>query len=433
MLIHRRLSGESAHRKIELPPDTIYLYLIAMRILLYSSFFICLAASLPFFKGLEESNEKKLIKLGPQEYKIINENDKLSLKRRNVNFIDVTNHIPIEDAIEQGIVQNPKTPFLTRIFSFGSKQVSFLEKKIPVYNYPTAVDNFEEVTKIFKRIDTDRMFNNLSKFTSFYTRYYKSKTGLESADWLYETLSTIIQPLDNNAKITKFHHNGWDQYSIIVSIIGKLTDKVIAGAHQDSANLIFPNLMKAPGADDDGSGTVTLLESLRLIVEEYVAGRFVPKNTLEFHFYSAEEGGLLGSLDVFTSYSANNEVVLGMLQQDMTGYTASTVDAGIEPHVGLITDYTTVNLNNFLKLIIDSYLSITYHETSCGYACSDHSSALENGYPSGFVIESEFKYVSKYIHSAMDTIDRLDWNHIREHVKLTTAYAYELGLATNLH
>ncbi|KAG7661064.1 LAP1 [[Candida] subhashii] len=94
----------------------------------------------------------------------------------------------------------------------------------------------------------------------------------------------------------------------------------------------------------------------------------------EFHWYSAEEGGLLGSIDVFSQYSARKEVVVGMLQQDMTGYTAGTKKEGVEPHFGLITDYTSVELNNFLKLLINTYNSIPYQESSCGYACSDHRS-----------------------------------------------------------
>jgi len=154
---------------------------------------------------------------------------------------------------------------------------------------------------------------------------------------------------------------------------------------------------------------------------------------LEFHWYSAEEGGLLGSIDVFSRYSSDNEVVVGMLQQDMTGYTQGSIDAGIEPHFGLIEDYTSVELNNFLKLIIGTYNSIPYHSSECGYACSDHASALENGYPSSFLIESEMKYSNKYIHSVMDTIDRLDFDHVKEHIKLTIAFAYELSLAKKLH
>lgn len=45
--------------------------------------------------------------------------------------------------------------------------------------------------------------------------------------------------------------------------------------------------MSTPGADDDGSGTMSILEAYRGLIS---AG-FLPKRTVEFHFYSAEVGG----------------------------------------------------------------------------------------------------------------------------------------------
>ncbi|KAI3407026.2 LAP1 [Candida oxycetoniae] len=376
--------------------------------------------------------KNRLIKLAPNEYRLVSEDEKLNLKRRNQNFIDMTGQIPIDVAVEQGLVTKPVLSVWQKVFLIGSKQITSLKKTIPIYNYPKSTKYNNEINKLFALIDVDFMLKKLTKFTSFYSRYYRSESGSESANWLHGQVLKLVGEF-KQIQVKKIHHDGWDQFSIIVSIPGEVKDKVVVGAHQDSANLILPSIMKAPGADDDGSGSITILESLRLILEAYANGSFKPYNTLEFHWYSAEEGGLLGSIDVFSRYSNASEVVVGMLQQDMTGYVQGTIDAGVEPHFGLISDYTSVELNNFLKLIIKAYNSIPYHESKCGYACSDHASALENGYPSSFLIESEMKYSNKYIHSVMDTIDRLDWDHIKEHVKLTVAYAYELSSAKDLH
>lgn len=376
-----------------------------------------------------EATEPRLIKLGANEYELVTEATKLEYKRSNKKFIDVTNQVPIEDAIKSGMIEQSTADIWTKVLTLGSTQLETLDKPVPNYKYPTKFEHKKEINNIYERIDTEFMHDKLAKFTSFFTRYYKSSTGFESAQWLKKEILSVLEPAkDLGVTVKEVKHNGWDQFSIIVSIPGENTEKVVVGSHQDSINLLFPSLLKAPGADDNGSGTITCLESLRLIAEELSKG-FKPRNTLEFHFYSAEEGGLLGSIDVFHDYSKNKEVVIGMLQQDMTGYTAKTIDAGVEPHFGLITDYTSVGLNNFIKQIIDEYCSIPYHETACGYACSDHSSAIENGYPASFIIESEFKLSNNYIHSVMDTIDRLDWDHIREHVKLTVAYAYELSMS----
>lgn len=386
----------------------------------------------PLSIGLGEGagdNSLRLVKLGPQEYSIVSENDKLAMKRSKINFMDVTNQYSIEEAVERGWVNAPSTSLW---FTKWGKQVEWIKNEVKVYNYPKSAEHESTVTKLFKSIDKNLLFENLATFTSFYTRYYKSESGLDSANWLHEQLEALVAPVRENVTITKVHHADWDQYSIIVSIPGEVTDKVVVGAHQDSINLLFPNVLKAPGADDDGSGTVTTLEAFRILIAEYAAGTFKPYNTLEFHYYSAEEGGLLGSGDVFARYAASNETVVGMLQQDMTGSTKRTIENGIEPHFGLISDHTSVHLNNFLKVIINTYNNIPFHETECGYSCSDHASALENGYPSSFLIESEMKYSSTFIHSVLDTIDRIDWDHVEEHVKLTIAYAYELSLASKL-
>lgn len=406
-----------------------------MKFVIILANFIAVTAALPFlswgWNGLSslDNSEPRLIKLGPDEYQIVTEDTKLAYKRSNTKFMDVTNQISIKDAVEQGMVESSKVSPWHKVLTFTSKKLKFLEKPVPIYEYPSKCEHKKLVRKIYDLIDVDLMHEKLAFFTSFYTRYYKSSTGLESAKWLKQQISDIIESAaGDGVTVQEVHHEGWDQFSLVVTIPGEKPDKVIVGSHQDSMNLLFPSLMKAPGADDDGSGTITCLESLRLIVGQ-LGQNFKPKNTLEFHFYSAEEGGLLGSVDIFHKYSKNNEKVIGMLQQDMTGYTAKTIDKGVEPHFGLITDYTSVALNNYLKLLIGEYCSIPYHETACGYACSDHSSAIENGYPASFIIESEFKLSNSYIHSVMDTIDRLDWDHIKEHVKLTVAYAYELSSA----
>lgn len=55
------------------------------------------------------------------------------------------------------------------------------------------------------------------------------------------------------------------------------------------------------------------------------------------------------------------------------------------------------------------YCSIPYVLTKCGYACSDHASASKAGYPSAFVIESDFKYSDNKIHTSQDRLEFLNF------------------------
>lgn len=219
----------------------------------------------------------------------------------------------------------------------------------------------------------------------------------------------------------------WGQHSIIATIPGKTNSTVVIGAHQDSINLLFPAFLAAPGADDDGSGTVTILEAFRVLLqnEDVIKGNH--PNTLEFHWYSAEEGGLLGSAAIFRSYEKEGRDVKAMLQQDMTGFVTRTLEAGKPESVGVIVDYVDPNLTEFIKKIVTEYCTIPYVETRCGYACSDHASASKAGYPSAFVIESAFEYSDNHIHSTEDKIEFLSFDHMLQHARLTLAFGYELA------
>ena len=75
-------------------------------------------------------------------------------------------------------------------------------------------------------------------------------------------------------------------------------------------------------------------------------------NTIEFHWYSAEEGGLLGSQAIFSAYEKSGRDIKAMLQQDMTGYISKTVNAGEPESVGVITDFVSPELTEFIKLVI---------------------------------------------------------------------------------
>lgn len=373
-------------------------------------------------------NDKRLIKTGPERYRVIEEKDKAKFKKSGIGFVDVTNKVSVHEEVERGALERADRSFLDSIVLLGAKQIKQLRKPLPKYEYPKRAYFKSKVDQINTMIDLEFMRSRLGYFSSFYSRYYRSSYGYESGLWLKQQVKEIVKNAGSDIGVKTFEHEDWDQFSIIVRMQGENPEKVVVSSHQDSINLLFPKLLRAPGADDNGSGTITCLEALRLLSNEY-GKEFKPRNTLEFHFYSAEEGGLLGSMDIFDEYFKKHEVILGVLQQDMTGYSAGTKTANVEPHFGLIEDYTSTNLNEFVKLMIHEYCQIPYRTTHCGYACSDHASAIEYGYPASFLCESEIKYDSKFIHTVLDTPDRLDFELIAQHVKLTVAFAFELSMA----
>ena len=139
------------------------------------------------------------------------------------------------------------------------------------------------------------------------------------------------------------------------------------GAHLDSTS--GQPSSKAPGADDNASGSVVVLEALRVIT----AAGFTPQNTLEFHWYAGEEIGLVGSADVFADYKSQGKTVLSYVNQDMTGYSPSGTPC-------VITDNADAGLSDSVTLLVTEFTGQAPNTDVCGYGCSDHASANANGF-----------------------------------------------------
>ncbi|BGP16500.1 hypothetical protein JCM10213_001163 [Rhodosporidiobolus nylandii] len=352
--------------------------------------------------------EKRLVKLAEDgEAMEITEGEKSLLVMAGQHFIDVTDE---QDLLTVAVAD--KKPFPSKL-----------------------TYNTSDLQPLFDNISLYKMKEFLTSFTGFRTRHYRSDTGKQSQQFLLGQIRQIAKKnKDLKIRISEFQHP-WGQNSIIARFEPKAASAsestsdsiVIVSAHQDSTNLL--PFLAAPGADDDGSGTTSLLAAFASLVHS----GFVPSDhPVEFHWYSAEEGGLLGSQAVAQDYAKRGIQVHSMLQNDMTAW----VKAGTKPTIGLIQDFVDPELTAFIGMAINEYSTIGWTPTKCGYACSDHASWSKVGAPSAFTIESTFEDSSKNIHSTRDTIDyspsEFSFEHMREFSRVSIALAVELGGGKNL-
>ena len=233
------------------------------------------------------------------------------------------------------------------------------------------------------------------------TRYYKSDAGQESA------LELLAQWRDYGTgridfSVTPFPHH-WKQDSVIASIDGSVfpNEIVLIGGHLDSISE-FPHSV-APGADDNASGIAVVSEVLRVVL----ASGFRPQRTLQFMAYAAEEVGLLGSSAIAKDYKGDAKNVVAALQLDMTGFSGSPLD------MYFVTDFVSTDLTGFLKELVNEYNGtgtheITFGDTKCGYACSDHAAWTKEGVPAAFPTEARFLEVNEKIHTAWDLLNGID-------------------------
>ncbi|GAA5828777.1 hypothetical protein JCM11251_005871 [Rhodosporidiobolus azoricus] len=352
--------------------------------------------------------EKRLVQLSEDAQPIeITEGEKSLLVLAGKRFVDVTDE---EESLTVAVAEKPSFP----------DKLAYVVK---------------DLKPLFDHISLDKMRTFLTSFTGFRTRHYRSDTGRQSQQFLLGQIKQIAKANKHaHVKISEFEHS-WGQNSIIArfdphpaSTNGNVSDSiVIVSAHQDSTNLL--PFLAAPGADDDGSGTTSLLAAF----DSLVNASFVPSaHPVEFHWYSAEEGGLLGSQAVAQEYAKRGVKVRAMQQNDMTAW----VKLGTKPTIGLIHDFVDPDLTSFLAKIIEEYATIGWTKTVCGYACSDHASWSKVGAPSAFTIESTFEDSSKNIHSSRDTIDyspsEFSFEHMREFSRIAIGVAVELGGGENL-
>jgi len=277
-----------------------------------------------------------------------------------------------------------------------------------------------DIPELISQLSAGEIAATITQLSDFYTRYYRANTGAAAAKTIHDRYTAYAAGAPH-IQVQYVEHT-WLQPSVIARIegIGSNADEiVILGGHEDSIlNSFWDPAGEAPGADDDASGTATVLEVFRVLAKNGYRG----SRTLEFHAYAAEEAGLLGSQDIANRYAKDGKTVAGMMQLDMVGYVKD--GKGV---FGVMTDYVNPALTEFLRKLVRQYANIPIVDTRCGYACSDHASWNKAGYPAVFPAEAAFSNSNPHIHTAQDTLDKIDPKHALEFSKVALAFLVEMS------
>lgn len=275
-----------------------------------------------------------------------------------------------------------------------------------------------ETESLLKTISPSLMWNNLTTLTNFDDRYADSDNGVAAAKWIKEKIESIASET-GHADVTVYYvktGDNWSQPSVVAKFGNSNEPGIVIGGHMDTLD---SNNSKKPGADDDGSGSVTVMETARTLL----ASGMSFKKPIYFIWYSAEEMGLIGSGYVVADFKKKKIPVAAVIQMDMTGYE----NKNQSNTMWLITDHVNLDLTNFLKDLITTYVKEPVKTSMCGYSCSDHAQWDKAGFPAAFPFETEMNKDNPDIHTSRDTMDRLSLNHMTNFVKLGTAFAVELA------
>lgn len=273
------------------------------------------------------------------------------------------------------------------------------------------------VTPLLTKVDGGNLIAIVTKLSAFDNRNYQTAEGVAASNYIKSEYARVAGGRAG-IRVELVPHTRFKQPSVIATIQGNGPNQdeiVVIGGHLDSIS----SGRLAPGADDNASGTATVMEAFRILVES----GFQPNRTLQFMGYAGEEEGLLGSQDIASRYKNEGKHVVAVLQFDMTMFPGAT------PRITFINDHVNQDLTKFVERLSDEYVKANWIEDKCGYACSDHASWTRAGYPSAFPFETAFREYNPDIHSPKDTVEKLDGSHAENYLKLAIAFGVELAEA----
>jgi len=305
---------------------------------------------------------------------------------------------------------------LDEALTFNKNSASL--KTTQTINY--VIDNDDAVNGLLSQLSESNLRSTISNLSNFNNRYYRSQSGVDSTVSIFNSWQNIATTTGrDDISVAYYNHPDWIQPSVMATINGTtLSDEyVIVGGHLDSINGSSPSNGSAPGADDNASGIAVITELLNMIA----SSDFRPARTVILIGYAAEEVGLRGSQEIARSFYNDNKNVVGVAQFDMTSFYGTQ-----GKDIVFITDYTNELQNQFMADLATTYLpDINIGYDDCGYACSDHASWTNFGFPASFPFEATMNNSNRNIHTPNDT--EFDVAHVIKFTRLAGTYVAELA------
>jgi len=187
----------------------------------------------------------------------------------------------------------------------------------------------------------------------------------------------------------------------------------------------------APGANDDGSGTVLTMELARIFADSGIEF----DATLVFICWAGEEQGLIGSAAHAQKIAAEKVVVEAMISNDIVGNSLGgngVVDAeSVRVYAIGPEDAPARALARYVEQAAATYVPshrvrLMAREDRFGRG-SDQSSFTQQGYPAIVFREANENFDRQ--HSARDTLDGVDFAYLAQNARVNAAAVASLALA----
>jgi hypothetical protein len=195
------------------------------------------------------------------------------------------------------------------VFSGTDKQIHWYcdPETTTTFKAKIVADDFFEidVADIIAGVDSLNLFNDLLQIEGIRHR----TAGIEHLEF---TKTFIEDRFTEHGLFVTQHEFIWGAYEA-VNLIGKLP-----GQHEEEIVFIvdghFDTVWNSPGAADNGSGVVGMLEAMRVL------SVYNFNHTIKFISFDLEEAGLIGSGRYVSEALLSNEQIEGVINFDNIGY-----------------------------------------------------------------------------------------------------------------
>lgn len=215
-----------------------------------------------------------------------------------------------------------------------------------------------------------------------------------AADWL----QARCEQMGQTSEVQLFDNGAGE--NILVEIPGAVYPerKVIICGHYDA---MPGGPVAAPAADDDGSGTVAVLEAIRVL-----AGHTF-ENTIVFALWDEEELGKLGSIHYANGIDTGEVRIVGVVNVDAIGYDGDG-DGLMRVHTKNIAN--SVALKDTAMMVNEAYtgLQLPMAINLPGATYSDHASFWSKGLSAILIIEDFDNDGNPHYHTSTDLVDHID-------------------------
>lgn len=345
--------------------------------------------------------------------------------QQSINSGDFLN---IEENVTGDIGADIKPGIAKSIYYTYPEELDFSSIEMRILAYDAYVPSIAEMTS---QVSIDSLKNNMDSIIGI--RHHISNP--EHKEQIIQYLSSYQTKHGLKNLHQEFEYGSIHAQNLIGSKQGlNNLNLCIANAHYDTVS-------DAPGADDNGSGVISIMEILRIM------SNYSFENQVLFTFFDLEELGLIGARHFINNFEEGDAQITALLNYDMIGYysdepNSQTLPAGAEI---LFPDLVSEVAENGYRgdfifgigadgsyELLETFVSVSEEyapDLKIGAVPapgnggiipdmrrSDHAPFWDKGYPAIFMTDGA-ETRNPFYHSPDDVIETLDFDFIAKVTK----------------